>query len=278
VVGTRRSVSPLLLVVALSAIACNGSEPGAVSKRPEDQRSAPDHQGPARAGSGTARDDDCVQLTRGETAEIVVLDNVFAPDCPVVVSDQILRLRNLGVRTHTFTISENQDDLAPFLLDLTIEGEKILETRTPLSQFVGPGLYEFFCRFHAGMDGVMQVVEPVGTPQTSQPAQTPKESAQDCVDFTEQPVALIKMEDNEFDPNCFTVSSEQRLTIRNEGVSLHNLSGDFGKALVGVDLDVDVSSGEETKTDAVGRILKPGNYKVFCKYHLPTMVGELTIV
>jgi plastocyanin len=273
-----RSITPLLLMVALTALACDGSEPEAGSKGPDDQPTAADRQGPSSAGSGTARDDDCVQLTRGVTAEVVVLDNVFAPECPVVVSDQNLRLRNFGVRTHTFTISENQDDLAPFLLDLTIEGEKILETRTPLSQFVGPGLYEFFCRFHAGMDGVMQVVEPVGTPQTSQPAETPKESAQDCVDFTEQPVALIKMEDNEFDPNCFTVSSEQRLTIRNEGVSLHNLSGDFGKALVGVDLDVDVSSGEETKTDAVGRILKPGNYKVFCKYHLPTMVGELTIV
>jgi plastocyanin len=208
----------------------------------------------------------------------VVLDNLFAPECPVVVSDQNLRLRNFGVRTHTFTISENQDDQAPFLLDLTIEGEKVLETRTPLSQFVGPGFYEFFCRFHAGMDGVMQVLEPVGTPQASAPAETPTESAQDCVDFTGEPVALITMVDNKFDPDCFTVSSEQRFTIQNEGVSLHNLSVDFRKALVGVDLDVDVSSGEESTTDAVGRILKPGTIEIFCKYHLPTMVGKLTIV
>jgi plastocyanin len=208
----------------------------------------------------------------------VVLDNVFAPECPVVVSDQILRLQNLGVRTHTFTISENQDDLAPFLLDLTIEGEKILETKTPLSAFVGPGFYEFFCKFHTGMDGVMQVVKPVGATQTSRPAEPPKESAQDCIDFRGKPVALVTMVDNEFDPDCFTVSGEQSLTIRNEGVSLHNLSVDFRKALTGADLDIDVSSGEEINTHPVGEILEPGNRKAFCKYHLPTMVAELEIV
>lgn len=35
-------------------------------------------------------------------------------------------------------------------------------TDRPLSEFVGPGVYEFFCKFHSGMDGVMQVVKPVG--------------------------------------------------------------------------------------------------------------------
>jgi plastocyanin len=73
------------------------------------------------------------------------------------------RLRHLGVRVHTRTISENQDDLAPYLLDLTIEGRTVLETDRPLSEFVEPGVYGFFCKFHTGMDGVMQVVEPVVT-------------------------------------------------------------------------------------------------------------------
>lgn len=48
------------------------------------------------------------------------------------------------------------------------------------------------------------------------------------------------MADNVFDPEFFTISSEQRLTIlRNDGVSLHNLSLDFRKALTGRDIDVD---------------------------------------
>lgn len=50
-----------------------------------------------------------------------MLHNLFAPECPVLVTDQILRLRSLGLRVHTFTISQHQDDTAPFLLDLAIE-------------------------------------------------------------------------------------------------------------------------------------------------------------
>lgn len=158
-----RRVMPLLLIVALTAIACGGSEPEASPKPPKKEEAGPTvSQGPFGAGSGIQRDDDCVQITRGEIAEIVMLDNVFAPECPVLVSDQTLRLRNLGVRDHSLTISENQDDATPFLLDLTIEGQETLETETPLSDFVEPGTYEFFCKFHSGMDGVVEVLEPVG--------------------------------------------------------------------------------------------------------------------
>jgi hypothetical protein len=150
----RRRITPWMLLLALTAVACGSSEPE--TKPPESAA------GPAGAGSGMARDDDCVQMTRGEFAEIVVLDNLFAPECPVLVTDQILRLRHLGVRVHTLTISESQDDTAPFLLDLTIEREQVLEMRIPLSEFVEPGGYEFYCKFHPGMDGFMQVVEPAG--------------------------------------------------------------------------------------------------------------------
>ncbi len=86
------------------------------------------------------------------------------------------------------------------------------------------------------------------------------------------------MTDNRFDPECYTISREQSLTIWNEGVSLHNLSVDFRKALTRSDLDVDVSSGGRTRTDAVGETLEPGEYTVFCKYHLPTMVGSMEVV
>jgi hypothetical protein len=53
---------------------------------------------------------------------------------------------------------------------------------------------------------------------------------------------------------------------------------DFRKALTGRDLDVDVSSGEKTRTEAVGETLEPGRYRVFCKYHLPTMVAAMEIL
>jgi plastocyanin len=114
-------------------------------------------------------------------------------------------------------------------------------------------------------------------PETSRPAGSPQADPQDCVDLTGSPTAHVTMTDNTFDPNCYTITSEQSLTIRNEGVSLHNLSVDFRKALTGRDLDVDVSAGEKTKTEAVGETLEPGNYRVFCKYHLPTMVAAMEI-
>lgn len=104
---------------------------------------------------------------------------------------------------------------------------------------------------------------------------TSKESPQaapDCVDLTGSPTAEIKMLDNTFDPDCFTVSDEQGLTIRNEGTALHNFF------VEGSDIDLDVASGEETNTEAVGKILQPGDHKVSCKYHLPTMVAELKVV
>jgi plastocyanin len=86
------------------------------------------------------------------------------------------------------------------------------------------------------------------------------------------------MTDNSFDPSCYTITSDQSLIIRNTGVSLHNLSVDFRKALTGTDLDVDVSSGEKTRTEAVGETLEPGDYRVFCKYHLPIMVAAMEVL
>ena len=114
-------------------------------------------------------------------------------------------------------------------------------------------------------------------PEATRPAGSPQADPQDCVDLTGSATAHITMTDNKFDPNCYTITREQSLTIRNEGVSLHNLSVDFRKALTGRDLDVDVSSGEKTRTEAVGETLDPGSYRVFCKYHLPTMVAAMEI-
>jgi hypothetical protein len=101
---------------------------------------------------------------------------------------------------------------------------------------------------------------------------SPQAAAPDCVDLTGSPTAEIKMLDDKFDPDCFTISDEQELTIRNEGTALHNFS------VEGSDIDLDVSAGEEANTVAIGGILSPGDNKVSCKYHLPTMVAELKVV
>jgi plastocyanin len=120
--------------------------------------------------------------------------------------------------------------------------------------------------------------QPEISPETVGPAESPQANPEDCVDLTGSATAHITMTDNAFDPNCYTITSDQSLTIRNKGVSLHNLSMDFRKALTGKDLDVDVSAGEKARTEAVGETLEPGRYRVFCKYHLPTMVAAMEIL
>jgi plastocyanin len=114
--------------------------------------------------------------------------------------------------------------------------------------------------------------------ETARPGEPLQARPQDCIDLTGSATAHITMTDNRFDPECYTISNDQGLTIRNEGISLHNLSVDFRKALTGRDLDVDVSAGERTRTEAVGETLEPGKYRVFCKYHLPTMVAAMEIL
>lgn len=106
--------------------------------------------------------DDCLQLTRGETSEIIALDNMFAPECAVVVTNQVLRIRNLGVRDHTFTISEQVFKQTPFLIDMNVEGGESSETEFVLDEVLDPGVYTFYCSFHAGMDGELQVLEAIG--------------------------------------------------------------------------------------------------------------------
>ena len=86
---------------------------------------------------------------------------MFAPECAVVVTNQGLRVRNLGVRAHTFTISEVVYKQTPFLVDVNVEGGEATETEFVLGDVLQPGAYTFFCSYHAGMDGELQVLEAI---------------------------------------------------------------------------------------------------------------------
>jgi plastocyanin len=100
----------------------------------------------------------------------------------------------------------------------------------------------------------------------------PPEAGADCVDLRGSPTALIIMLDNSFNPACFKVSRDQSLTLRNEGVALHDFK------VEGSDVDLDVRAGEETTTEAIGGVLEPGSYKVTCTYHLPVVVAEMEVL
>jgi plastocyanin len=154
-----------LAVIGLLAAACGGggtgsaAEPKAPAEAEETAEPAPGLE--PLGGYEEGIRDNCLQLTRGETSEIIALDNMFAPECAVVVTNQVLRVRNLGVRAHTFTISEVVYKQTPFLVDVNVEGGEATETEFVLGDVLQPGAYTFFCSYHAGMDGELQVLEAI---------------------------------------------------------------------------------------------------------------------
>jgi plastocyanin len=163
-----RRLAALLAVVGLLAAGCGGgAEPDAeaeaeneVTEEAADEDELSGGLAPAGGYQEGIRDN-CLQLTRGETSEIIALDNMFAPECAVVVTNQVLRIRNLGVRDHTFTISEQVFKQTPFLIDVNVEGGESTETEFVLDDVLDSGVYTFYCSFHAGMDGELQVLEAI---------------------------------------------------------------------------------------------------------------------
>ena len=91
-----------------------------------------------------------------------------------------------------------------------------------------------------------------------------------CADLSGSGQAKLLMKDNEFDPACFTVSSDQGIEIRNDGAALHSFT------VMNVDLDLDVQPGATTTTERIGGALEAGTYGYHCKYH-PEMTGEITV-
>jgi uncharacterized cupredoxin-like copper-binding protein len=160
-----RKLLAALAVIGLLAAACGGggtgsaAEPKAPAEAEETAEPAPGLE--PLGGYEEGIRDNCLQLTRGETSEIIALDNMFAPECAVLVTNQVLRVRNLGVREHTFTISEEVYKQTPFLVDVNVEGGEATETEFVLGDVLQPGAYTFFCSYHAGMDGELQVLEAI---------------------------------------------------------------------------------------------------------------------
>jgi plastocyanin len=94
-----------------------------------------------------------------------------------------------------------------------------------------------------------------------------------CVDLTGEGVAFtIRLEKNEFVPNCFTASASQGITIANEDAVLHNFT------IQGTSISVDIRPGDEFNGDPITGVVDPGLYVLVCLYHLPGMMGEITVV
>lgn len=94
-----------------------------------------------------------------------------------------------------------------------------------------------------------------------------------CVDLTaEGDTFTVRMVDNGFAPSCFTASASQTIRVVNEDGGLHSFT------LEGTPIDVDIAGHETFEGEPVTGVVAPGTYELICKYHLPGMAGEVTVV
>ena len=93
----------------------------------------------------------------------------------------------------------------------------------------------------------------------------------DCVDLTgEGDVFTVTIADFAFDPNCFTASASQGITVVNEDDVGHTFT------MVGTDINVPIAPGK-TFNGEPNSDLEPGTYEFVCTIH-PQMTGEVTVV
>ena len=94
----------------------------------------------------------------------------------------------------------------------------------------------------------------------------------DCVDLTgEGDVFTITIADFTFDPNCFTASASQGITVVNEDDVGHTFT------MVGTDINVPIPAGETFNGEPISGVVEPGTYEFVCTIH-PQMTGEVTVV
>ena len=82
----------------------------------------------------------------------------------------------------------------------------------------------------------------------------------------------VRLRGDAFVPSCFTASASQELELTNEDAVRHSFT------VEGTPIDVDVDGGDTLDLAAPGGAVQPGTYQLICKYHLPGMTGEITIV
>jgi plastocyanin len=81
--------------------------------------------------------------------------------------------------------------------------------------------------------------------------------------------STLILKDNAFEPTDFTIQTGTRITLKNEGAAIHNLT------VEGQDFNKDVNAGETENEDFE---IPAGTYTMFCRFHRAAgMEGTLTV-
>ncbi len=83
-----------------------------------------------------------------------------------------------------------------------------------------------------------------------------------CVDLRATPgVARVRLESFRFVPACLSMRTSQGLSLHNAGDVVHNFS------IPNTLIDLDTQPRQDTDSEAIGGVVRPGVYEFFCKYH-----------
>lgn len=98
-------------------------------------------------------------------------------------------------------------------------------------------------------------------------------TAQSGDDNGEAEEIIVSMKDNFFEPKEITLEAGKtyKIVARNDGVAIHNmviLETDFAS-------DMMVNKGESSEFEV--KFDSPGTYDFQCDYHVPDMVGVITV-
>ena len=106
--------------------------------------------------------------------------------------------------------------------------------------------------------------------ETGTTGSTGSTASGDCADLTgEGATFTITIADFAFDPNCFTASASQGITIVNQDDAGHTFT------IPDTQVDVPIAAGETFNGEA--GVVEPGTYDFLCTIH-PTMTGQVTVV
>jgi plastocyanin len=94
----------------------------------------------------------------------------------------------------------------------------------------------------------------------------------ECADLTGEGATLtITIADFAFDPNCFTASASQGISIVNQDDADHTFT------VPDTSIDVPIAAGETFNGEPLAGGIEPGTYDFLCTLH-PTMAGQVTVV
>lgn len=94
----------------------------------------------------------------------------------------------------------------------------------------------------------------------------------DCANLTgEGATFTITISDFAFDPNCFTASASQGITIVNQDSADHTFT------MTGTEIDVPIAAGGTFNGEPISGVVDPGTYDFLCTLH-PEMTGQVTVV